>query len=107
MPFADYTTDELCEISKLIAKKKGRKLTEEAVEKLRDVYEVAKENPDFGNGRYCRNVIEQAKLVQSARLVAMDYDSVTKEDIETITADDIVVPETATHVEKQKIGFCA
>lgn len=107
VPFADYTTDELCEISKLIAKKKGRKLTDEAVEKLRELYDIAKENLDFGNGRYCRNVIEQAKLAQSTRLVAMDYDSVTKEDIETITAEDIVIPETVSRVEKQKIGFCA
>ena len=106
VPFADYTTEELCEISKLIAKNKGRKLTDEAIEKLGRLYDSAKNEPDFGNGRYCRNVIEKAKLAQSSRLVSMDYDSVSKEDIETLTAEDIQV-NVEIKPEKRKIGFCA
>ena len=108
VPFADYSVEELCDITKLIAKKNGRKLTDEAIEKLKDIFKGAISEPDFGNGRYCRNLFEKAKMAQSSRLVSMDYDSVTKEDILTIKAEDIMAPMAGSkESKKQKIGFCA
>jgi hypothetical protein len=52
-----------------------------------------------------RNVIEKAKMAQASRLVAMDYSSVTSEDIKTIVASDIEMP--ITKIKTVKFGFCA
>ena len=42
VPFADYGTRDLCDIAKLIAKKKGLTLSEDACEKLYHVFDAAR-----------------------------------------------------------------
>ena len=107
VPFADYGTEELCDIASLIARKKGLKLTEEACGKLSGIFEAARAEPDFGNGRFVRNVLEQAKMAQATRLLAMDLDSVSRNDIVTICAEDIEAPKVSAKPVKRSIGFCA
>jgi AAA+ superfamily predicted ATPase len=102
--FDDYTSEELVEISSLIAEGKGLKLNGDAKEKLLPVFEEARKDDDFGNGRYARNIIEKAQMQQAERLVKMDFDSVTRDDIETITADDIVI-NGKKNVKSARVGF--
>ncbi len=106
IPFADYSSDELCRIAGLIASKKGMKFTEDAERKLLDIFSMAKSTDDFGNGRYVRNVIEQAKIRQATRLLEKDFDLVTSEDIITLCAEDIEIP-AASKTSKRQIGFTA
>lgn len=105
VPFVDYDTDSLCKITSLIAKDKGLKLTDAAMEKLSVLFDVAKNQADFGNGRYARNIIEKAKMAQASRLVKMDYESVTEEDLAMILPEDIEAPVSAKTVKK--FGFSA
>lgn len=105
VPFDDYSIDELCSITDLIAKQKGLTLSEDAKEKLRGIYDIAVRDDDFGNGRYVRNILEKAKMAQASRLVTMDYDLITMEDVKTIVASDIEMPPKKA--EKMRIGFCA
>lgn len=107
VPFEDYKTEDLCNIAKLIARKKGLVLTDEAVTKMSGIFEKERTNSDFGNGRYVRNVLEKAKMAQASRLLAMDFDSLGKKDIITICADDIEMPKEETRQNKKHIGFCA
>ncbi len=107
VPFADYNAEDLCGIARLIAKHKGLTLTEEAVVKLNGIFESARLQADFGNGRYARSVIEKARMAQAARLLAMDYESIRKKDVETICAEDIEIPAAAKAQPKRRIGFCA
>ena len=106
VPFADYNTAELCDIASLIAKKKGLRLTEDARERLSVVFDVAKNDDDFGNGRYARNVIEKAKMAQASRLLNMDFDLIAKDDIVTICAEDIELPPASVKKSQNPIGFC-
>ena len=106
VPFADYDTTELCDIASLIANKKGLSLSDDAQKKLISVFENAKAENDFGNGRYVRNVIEKAKMAQATRLLAMDFESISDNDVVTICADDIEMPEIKKPTAK-RIGFCA
>lgn len=105
VPFADYESAELCQIADMMSKKNGMKLERDALDKLERAFDVAKCESDFGNGRYVRNVFEQAKMNQASRLLEKDLDNVTAEEITTITADDIVIP-TVKKTEKRRIGFC-
>lgn len=104
--FCDYNTDELCEIAHLIAKKRGLMLSDDAAQKLISVFDVAKSEEDFGNGRYVRNVIEKAEMARATRLLAMDYESVRSQDVMTICAEDIEMPSTNA-TATCKVGFRA
>ena len=105
--FDDYSTDELCEIADLISSKKGLKLTAEAADKLRGIFGTARNENDFGNGRYVRNVIEKAKMQQANRLLSLDYEKIKSEDVITIQAEDIDIPHATKNSKMKKIGFLA
>ena len=106
VPFDDYSTDELCDIAKLMAKKQDLNLTDDALEKMHEVFTVAREDEEFGNGRFVRNILEDARMAQASRLVEMDFDEVKKKDVHTIIADDIEMPAAIEkNQERVNIGF--
>lgn len=106
VPFADYSVEELCSIAALTAQKKDLHLDDRAQEKLAFVFEAARRQADFGNGRYVRNILEKAKMAQATRLLTQDYESLTQEDITTLCAEDIEMPEIAAPA-RPRIGFSA
>ena len=106
VPFADYSVEELCSIAALAARKKGLHLDDRAQEKLASVFETARKQMDFGNGRYVRNILEKAKMAQATRLLTQDYESLTQKEITTLCAEDIEMPEIATPA-RPRIGFSA
>jgi len=105
VPFSDYNTEELCKIAEHISKKCGLDLTAEAKAKLKGIFEAAKQQSDFGNGRYARNVIENARMTQANRIMALEFDDVTSKVISTLTADDIVEVKVSNKESKKQIGF--
>lgn len=103
--FPDYSTDELCDIAKHVGKAKGLKLSEDALSKLSEVFEAAKLSPDFGNGRYVRNVIEHTEMNMAGRLLAIEPENMSAETLITITADDVDMPEKKPAKREKHIGF--
>ena len=69
--FDDYTGEELMLISKSIAKSKGYEIDKECDRPLQDYFTLiqAKNDPNSGNGRLARNLVEDAILRQSKRLL--------------------------------------
>ena len=108
VPFADYDTNELVDIAELMAKKKNLVLAPETVEKMRSIFDEIGKQPDFGNGRAVRNVLEAAKMAMSSRLLRRsDIDKLTEADVKTVLPEDISAPvltanATATH---RVVGF--
>ena len=102
--FEDYNADELCQIASHIASQKGLIIDEGAMAKIKGVMENAIAQSDFGNGRYVRNVIEKARMAQSSRLVHMDFDSISQDDIKTIREEDIEIP-MQTKKTVTRMGF--
>ena len=105
VPFADYTSEELCLIAELISKRGGMRFEPEAVDKLRGAFDAARKNTDFGNGRYVRNLFEQSKMNQATRLLKKDFNEITTDDVITITAEDIVIPDNKK-CDTRRAGFC-
>ena len=99
--FPDYTGDELLKIAVLQAKGKGYVIAEEAQPKLKDYFdEVQAINAaEAGNGRLARNVVEDAILTQSKRLVAHPEDS-----MEELRLEDF---DFTIKVEPPKTSFLA
>lgn len=92
--FADYSTDELVEIFRSIAAAADYELAEEADAALADLFERAKHQPGFGNGRFARNLFEQAINRHALRLAggAATGGGATGGDrsaLVTLTADDV------------------
>lgn len=69
--FPDYTGEELVKIAQIQAKSKGYIISEEAMAPLQKYFEEvqATRASEAGNGRFARNVIEDAILKQAQRLL--------------------------------------
>ena len=69
--FSDYTGEELMLISKSIAKGKDYVIAEDALRPLQDYFTLvqSRNDPNSGNGRLARNLVEDAILNQSKRLL--------------------------------------
>lgn len=106
VPFANYTVDELVEITKYMGSDRGVVLSDDAVAKLRNVFAEASQSIDFGNGRFVRNMMDRVRMAQAERLIHTGFDQITHETVRTIVAEDIedvACPKT----EVRKIGFMA
>ncbi|MGD9487592.1 MAG: AAA family ATPase [Calditrichaceae bacterium] len=90
--FPDYNPDELFKIFKLMMDKKELRLTDEAVEKAKNLfvqlYESRGEN--FGNGRTVRNIFEATLENQSFRVARLlNSPDLEKDTLYRIEAEDI------------------
>ena len=95
--FPDYATDDLCKIAELIAIDDGLYLAPEARAKLTGIFDSARKTDDFGNGRYVRNLIENAHMEQCNRLANMNVCDVTDDDIRKLAPEDIVAPNISPY----------
>ena len=81
-------------------------LDENVKNKALRILETAMREPDFGNGRFVRNLFEQARMKQASRLLSMNVDKLTKKDITKLIADDFEAPPIKRAITR-KIGFGA
>jgi Cdc6-like AAA superfamily ATPase len=108
LDFPDYNADELVEILKLMAAQKGYKLDKAILEKGHGIFEKAAEREEFGNGRFVRNLLEQAMMAQSSRLIR-EYKGkkVSRKALITLKEEDFDV-NASKRLEKEKkhpLGF--
>ena len=101
--FEDYSTDELCKIADLMLNKKHMSITEDAMDKFRKSCDAAKVNPDYGNGRYVRKLLEEAEMNLASRICDLPEDKLTDKIISTIDVGDI--PDFKAKKPERKIGF--
>ncbi|WP_350276680.1 AAA family ATPase [Kribbella sp. HUAS MG21] len=98
LSFSEYDTDQLVAIFELQARQKGMIYGEEVLDKVRSVIPPAPRGHSFGNGRFIRNVLEEAISNQATRLSAGDPDKLTERELrELIPAD--VRPPTSMRAE--------
>ncbi len=105
--FEDYSTEELCDITKLMLSKRQMTITDAAMEKLQKNYESVREKNDYGNGRYVRKVLEEAEMNLAERVSKLGESKLTTQLITTIEECDIPEPEPMKCQEKKLIGFSA
>lgn len=70
--FKDYSAEELLQIAELEADSRGFSIDPQAKEKVLSICESAAGNPERGNGRFCRNLIESAILEYASRVYGSD-----------------------------------
>jgi stage V sporulation protein K len=86
--FPDYSSEELVEITRSMADTAEYRLADGVVDALLVIFDKAHRADGFGNGRYARNLFEQAINRQALRLTVGDLGALPEEELSTLTADD-------------------
>jgi AAA+ superfamily predicted ATPase len=89
LEFDDYTTEELIEIFNGMMKKSGFKVSDDAIERLREVIEEYRHTENFGNARFVRNVYEKTIIKHASNT----KNKTSKKSLKTISAEDISTDE--------------
>ena len=87
LEFEDYTTDQLVEIFKKMVTKSGFVLEDGAIEKLKQIINEHKNDENFGNARFVRNVYEKTIIKHASNT----KDKKRKSILKTITNQDITI----------------
>ena len=104
--FPDYTPEELTDIFKFMAKKRGYKISDEVAEYCKKIFKRVAKKKNFGNGRFVRNLLEQAWLKQAQRIVKENESgTVTKEDLIRFKIEDFDVNVDKKYKNERKLGF--
>ena len=89
LEFPDYTREELREIAKVFLAKKKYEIEDAALERLLDVTEYYRNQPNFANARTVRNILDQVLMNQNLRTEDIDDDNmVIVDDIEDYLTDE-------------------
>jgi hypothetical protein len=88
--FPDYDIDELMAIAHLMLEQQSYVFGPGAEEAFRAYLERRVKRPRFAHGRSVRNSIDRARLRQANRLFADGSGVLTREELMTITPDDIL-----------------
>lgn len=104
--FPDYTAEELFYIAQNIAKENGYALGQDVFDKIIPIFEAVVKTADFGNGRFARNLVEQALMNKALYITERDYSHLKDEELFTLTADDFSIPNQIQEgTRRSLIGF--
>lgn len=97
--FPDYTSDELLKIGRLMLEEQQYRLTQEGEVLLLEYLDRRKERPLFANARTIANAIDAARMRHANRMFNSGDQVLTKADLVTIEADDILQSSLFTAVD--------
>ena len=105
--FPDYNADELTQILVLMAKERGYEPDDLILAQCRSIFRDACAEKEFGNGRFVRNLLEQALLKQSQRLMAESGGKpMTRDELLRLAPSDFEVNLSDRYAKKRAgIGF--
>ena len=108
LDFPDYTPDEMVDILKLMIDKKGYSYSDDVVTRCREIFDGACSEAEFGNGRFARNLLEQAEMAQSKRVIRENKGKkISKKALLTLKAEDFDVnaAKNLKETKKRTMGF--
>ena len=101
--FKDYSVDEMTQISNMEAKKRGFSISPFATEALRTICDNAVSGKDSGNGRFCRNLVENAILNFASRAYGENMSAEVEFEL---TSEDLSMPKILKDTKEYvPIGF--
>ncbi len=104
--FQDYAVEELLKITALEAARYGFALSPEAEEEVRKLAAPCAKEQSFGNGRFCRNLVENALLSYAQRVYGEEEGTETEAAHDfVLRAEDFAAPEVQAATKKTVIGF--
>ena len=101
--FPDYSEEELTKIFEYMLKDHNLTATKDAISEAGYLFSKALYRENFGNGRYVRNLIENAKKKQAVRLLPLGKNAgdIRKKDLFRLTKADIADPDDSLIEERE------
>ena len=100
----DYSAEDMVKIAESEAEKNGFSMDDKAKEKVLSICKTTAGNPEAGNGRFCRNLVEGAIPGYAGRVYGYGVEMAEKNCV--LRAEDFSVPEFINkEEEKGVIGF--
>lgn len=109
--FADYSIEDMLKIVKYEADKRGFNISPSAETKILSICESALEYSENGNGRFCRNLVENAILEFAERVYGASSCLDTEKEGDgyenryMLLAKDFILPRTIVNEKRIKLGF--
>ena len=100
--FPDYTTEELLEIAKLMIAKLNYRFSPDGEKTFADYIVKRMQMPNFANARSIRNALDRARLRQANRLFANHGKALTRKDLVTIEAEDMLASRVFSQSSDQQ-----
>ncbi len=104
--FPDYKENELFQILELMAEKKGYVLENGIKDKCISIFRTARKKKDFGNGRFVRNLLEQAEIAHASRVLKENKGNKINADVlNTLKTEDFIDTDSLNVKQDKVIGF--
>jgi hypothetical protein len=105
--FEDYKPEQLWEITRNLLKKETLTATADAENHLKIYLQALYDNRDafFGNARTARQVVGEVVMKQNLRLAEMAAEQRKKEDLVTLTLEDVIHLHIEDTGSKSTLGF--
>ena len=100
--FPDYKTDELLAIAKLMLAQQNYRFSPEGEQAFAEYIPRRMKLEHFANARSIRNALDRARLRQAKRLFATRGRNLTRTDLMTIEAEDIMLSRVFAEAEKKQ-----
>lgn len=94
--FPDYSAEELLRIAKLMMTKLNYSFSPESEQVFHDYIVRRKQMPNFANARSIRNALDRCRLRQANRIFVSRGKALTRKDLVTIEAEDILASRVFT-----------
>ena len=105
LEFPDYTKEELGLIARSFLEKKHYTIADDALERVLDIIEYFRNQPNFANARTVRNILDQVIMNQNLRAEEDNEDTyIIKQDVEDYLSDEGININN-TKPTTRKIGF--
>ncbi len=102
LDFPNYSREELGRIAKLMFRNRKYSISEPAMEKVLDITDVKRKDPNFANAREIRNIIDQVVMNNSLRCIGSEERLVEIVDVNKYIKDSgIGLPLTGDKVNKR------
>ena len=79
--FPDYSRDEMEEMLALYLEEKGYAADEQVMNRMLDIIDLKRKEPNFANGRVARNVLEQCIMNQNLRRIDQNDKAIIVDDV--------------------------
>ena len=99
--FPDYTPDELLAIAKLMLAQQNYRFSAEGEKAFAEYIPLRMKMDHFANARSIRNALDRSRLRQANRLFATKGRNLTRNDLITIEAEDIMVSRVFDDPDKK------
>ena len=110
LEFEDYTSKELYQIFEKMISDEELIATSSAKKSVKKIIDDISKSKDYGNGRFVRKLIENAKLNMDFRLANLNKTKYTFEELKTLTVEDFKELESDKVLDRQEgnfVGFAA